>query len=163
MNKTGQISVFLSGSVNKGKSDTRNDEHFWSEEQEKILMKINNGNVILVNPNNLDVDHRDFMGRYEGDINMLLGCQLVLVDARTKKGIGIGAEMMLAKMKSIPVFSWCPLNTHYHKTKRDDKNNEEYEWIHPFIIGLSDRVFDDLEDLVIEINNLITSGNISLK
>jgi hypothetical protein len=46
----------------------------------------------------------------------LVGCSdVILVDARTKKGIGIGAEMMFASVKRIPVITWAPRNSHYRK------------------------------------------------
>jgi hypothetical protein len=161
MQNSEKIFIFLSGSVNKGRHDTRDSEHFWTQEYENFLVEtINGGAVVLLNPNNLTVDKFHSQARYEEDVNMLLESDLILVDARTKKGIGIGAEMMLAKLNSIPIFSFCPLNTHYHKVVRDHATGEDKEWVHPFICGLSTKIFDNLEELAYTVNEMIANGEI---
>lgn len=53
--------------------------------------------------------------RFATDITALLESDIVILDATTKCGIGVGAELILAKQYKIPVFTISPLNTHYHK------------------------------------------------
>ena len=69
----------------------------------------------------------------------------VFVDARDRRGLGVGAEMMWAKMNKIPVLALAPLGSHYHKSSTSLLGVEVESWIHPFVEGLSDIVVETLE------------------
>jgi len=141
-----QIKIFLSGSVQKGDSDRRSQSNYWSNEEEDRLCKlISNAMPELLNPNRVTIDRSRSMERFKVDLDMLLDCDIVVVDARTKKGIGVGAEMMMASYEKIPVLALCPEGSEY----RRDGNT------HAFVVGLCRGVFDSLEDLAREIENLI--------
>lgn len=149
-----QIKIFLSGSVQKGENDTRAQSYYWSEEDENLLCTlISNAKPELVNPNRVTIDRSHSLNRFRVDIDMLRDCDLVVADARTKKGIGVGAEMMMATYENIPVLALCPPESEYRK----DGN------IHAFIIGLCVGVFDSLEDLAKGIDNLIENEGVPRK
>src|SRR5262245_3619021 len=98
------VKVFLSGSVLKGVSDRRPSSHYWSDRDEsKLYELVTEVKLELLNPNRVDIHPTLSLDRFTEDIEMLLASDVVIVDARTRKGLGVGAEMMLARSKNIPV------------------------------------------------------------
>lgn len=59
---------------------------------------------------------------------------IVFVDARDRRGLGVGAEMMWAKVNKIPVVTWAPRNSHYHKDQTTILGVTVANFIHPLII-----------------------------
>jgi hypothetical protein len=72
---------------------------------------------------------------------------LVLVDARERRGLGVGAEMMWAKMHRLPLVIWSPKNSHYHKEQAELLGVEVDHWVHPFVESLADHLAEDLESI----------------
>jgi hypothetical protein len=149
------ISIFLSGSVKKGNRDTRDPSYFWTDNDIlQIRQFVNEGNVRILNPS--DISANLPKERFVADLSYVLQSDLLLVDARTYKGIGIGAEMMLATLVGIPVITLAPLGTEYHKVISN--NDSTSEWLHPFIVGLSSMICDSLKDGIDYINGEIRNG-----
>ncbi|NGX30968.1 MAG: hypothetical protein K940chlam8_00324 [Chlamydiae bacterium] len=88
-------------------------------------------------------DQRSVFGR---DMIQVFSADAVLVDARDRRGLGVGAEMMWGKMNRIPVVALAPLGSYYHKQSTSLLGVEVESWIHPFIEGLSDVIVESLED-----------------
>lgn len=141
------IRVFLSGSVRKGDDDRRPQSNYWSEDEENRLRElISNAELELLNPNKVAVDLSQSLDRFKIDIDMLRDSDLMVVDARTRKGIGVGAEMMMASYEKIPVLALCPEGSEYRKNGNT----------HAFVAGLcSGGVFGSLEELAKEIETMI--------
>lgn len=150
-----KFKIFLSGSVQKQFEDLNKDKTYWGNKDEKYLIDNLDFPIELLNPNTITIDKRDAERRFNKDLTMLLESDLVLVDAKDKKGIGIGSEMILAKLNKIPVYSVCPYNSHYRKQISEDE-----EWIHPFIYELSDKVFTSSNEMVSYLNNLYVMGKL---
>lgn len=148
-----KVFIFLSGSVKKGEGDKRPDEFFWSDEEALLLKNSVGGDVEILNPNTIKIPKYLSRERFVADMEMLLQSDVVVVDARTKKGLGIGAEMALAKQHEIPVFVLCPFGSEY-RGWTDTPDGTKQEWVHPFVLGLSDKLFETIEDLAKEINML---------
>lgn len=139
------LKVFLSGSVRKGEGDLRPDECFWSEADERILKAGVGKDGEILNPNTIKIPRYLHRERFTADMEMLLRSDVVVVDARTKKGLGVGAEMALAKQRGIPVWVVCPIGSPYRG--EDVVDGVRQEWMHPFVSGLSDRLFESVDDL----------------
>src|SRR5882672_9172969 len=145
------VKVFLSGSVRKGDQDRRPPTHYWSEHDEsKLYELVTDVKLELLNPNRVEIDRALSLDRFIEDIDMLLASDVVIVDARTRKGLGVGAEMMLARSRNIPVLVLCPHDSEYRKGGA----------IHAFVVGLSSKIFGSLADLAREIELLIKEGSI---
>lgn len=145
--------VFLSGSVKKGDDDRRSDEYFWSEEDEVRLKNVAGGTIEILNPSTITIPRHLYGKRFVADMEMLLGSDAVVVDARTKKGLGVGAEMAIAKQNHIPVFVLCPIGSEYRGWEMATDGAKQ-EWIHPFVSGLADKLFENIEELGKEIKVL---------
>jgi len=71
---------------------------------------------------------------------------IVFVDARDRRGIGVGAEMMWAKLNSKPLLTWAPKDTHYNKNQATVLGVPVANYVHPFVECLSDKVVETLEE-----------------
>src|SRR5690348_7658831 len=97
-----KIAIYLAGSIKKGHE--KSDESFWTEEDMDFLKKqIAPHEISFLNPafrtDNLS-DQRSVFGR---DMVQVFSSNIVFVDARARRGLGVGAEMMWAKVNKIPV------------------------------------------------------------
>jgi hypothetical protein len=143
------LRIYLSGSIRKGANDLRSSDHFWTREDEEFLRANIGGSVELLNPAKTDIRRQDFALNFGCDLYLVSISDVVLVDARREKGIGVGAEMMFAVQRGIPVITWAPPDTHYRRSKIPDLFGEDlHDWTHPFVFGLSDHVVDDLAEAV---------------
>lgn len=144
------LRIYLSGSIRKGSTDPRSEDHFWSERDEQFI-RDNAGvaAVELLNPAKTHIKRSDFGLNFGCDLYLVSISDVVLVDARREKGIGVGAEMMFAVDRGIPVIAWAPPDTHYRRSFVPDVFGEDlHDWTHPFIFGLSDRIADNLSEVM---------------
>lgn len=142
---TAPLRIYLSGSIRKGAADPRPADFFWTQEDEEYIRANAGGPVELLNPAKTDIRRQDFALNFGCDLYLVSLADIVLVDARRERGIGVGAEMMFAVQNGIPVITWAPPETHYRRSKVPDILGEDLnDWTHPFVFGLSDCVVDDL-------------------
>lgn len=142
------IKVFLSGSVRK-EGDTRSEGNYWRPEDEAHLRSaLSTYELDFLDPNDVDIDRSKSIDRFYADIRLILDSDIVLMDARTRKGLGVGAEVMMAKYENIPVLALCPSYSEYWKG----------DAVHAFIAGLSMKVCDSLDDIADEIHKLAKDG-----
>ncbi|RWC53042.1 hypothetical protein [Mesorhizobium sp.] len=159
------LRIYLSGSIRKGAADLRSNDYFWSEGDEEYIRK-NCGatDVELLNPAKITLERNDYALNFGCDLHLVSISDIVLVDARTEKGIGVGAEMMFAVNRGIPVISWAPRDTHYRRSFLPDVFGEDlHDWTHPFIFGLSDYVVESLADAVALIRRQVMGSPIVRK
>jgi hypothetical protein len=143
---TVSLKIFLSGSVHKGVCDVRSANYFWSQKDEQGMREIlGETDVELYNPNEISISRAQSLARFQADLDMLAGCDVMIVDARTRKGIGVGAEMMFAREQSIPVVTLCPEGSSY----RDG------DVFHAFISGLSTVICDSIEEVGAAVRALV--------
>jgi hypothetical protein len=151
--------VYLSGSIKKGNKDGRGDESFWSEDDERRISAGVGIRVEMLNPAKSKIRRSDYYANFGCDLYLVSISDAVLVDARTRKGIGVGAEMMFARFEGIPVITICPPNSNYRRDFLPDVFGEDLsDWIHPFVAGLSDYIVNDIDEGVHLLNELWSSG-----
>jgi hypothetical protein len=152
--------LYLSGSIKKGNEDGRTANDFWTDEEEhRIIEGIAGLKVKTLNPAKSNIKRADYYGNFGCDLYLVAISDIILVDARTKKGIGVGAEMLFAQIKGIRVITICPPNSNYRRDFIANVFGEDLEnWIHPFVYGLSDHIVDDIDGAIELINHLIENG-----
>lgn len=156
------VGIYLAGSIKKGHENPQ--ESFWTEREMDVLRKsFQTHEVIFLNPafrtDNL-ADSRSVFGR---DMTQVFSSHAVFVDARDRRGLGVGAEMMWAKMHRIPVISWAPQNSHYKKTRTSLLGVTVDDFIHPFIYGLSDQIVETLEEGAAWIEAMMSDPSMPIK
>ncbi|MCH9753343.1 MAG: hypothetical protein K0T99_00375 [Alphaproteobacteria bacterium] len=129
-----EILVYLSGGIKKGHDDQR--KFFWNEKEKKELVsEMTNTSLIQLDPALRTDDLGDMLSILGRDMLQVLISDAVLVDARTKRGVGVGAEIDRAETQNIPVIAIVPEDTAYHKFDTTILDQHIDEWKHPFIFG----------------------------
>lgn len=144
------VKIYLCGSIKKGIHDNKK-KHYWGEKEENEIInsfgpeyKIN-----LLNPATIGIRRNDSFSNFGADVFLIKSSDFIFVDARNKRGIGVGGEMIIAKYFSIPVVSLCPNETDYKKSYVEDLCGENVKnWVHPFIIGPSDFITENIHSAV---------------
>ena len=108
-----KIAIYLAGSIKKAHET---NDTFWSTLDISVLEKsLDEFEVSFLNPAFRKDDLSDPRSVFGRDMLQVFCSDAVFVDARERRGLGVGAEMMWAKLNRIPVLTWAPKNSHYHK------------------------------------------------
>jgi hypothetical protein len=138
-----KISLYLAGSIQKGHE--KPDETFWTNDNMSFLKTcLQPFQVIYLNPAFRTDDLSDNRSVFGRDMLQVFSSDVVFVDARDRRGLGVGAEMMWAKLNRIPIVSWAPRNTHYRKDTTTVLGKPVNNFVHPFVECLSDKIVEDL-------------------
>jgi len=100
----------------------------------------------FLDPSARDDDLGDAQATFGRDVLQVQLSDAVLVDARAKRGIGVGAEMLLAKTLRIPVVTLAPPDSHYRRRDLTFLGQQLDSWTHPFVAALSDYIAADIEE-----------------
>jgi hypothetical protein len=153
-----RIAIYLAGSIKKGHENSQ--ESFWTDTDILFLKRaLEPQEVVFLNPAFRTDDLSDQRSIFGRDMLQVSSSDIVFVDARDRRGLGVGAEMMWAKMHQIPVITWAPRDSHYHKTSTTILGVPVDNFIHPFVEGLSDQVIGSLEEGVKWVQKLITGAS----
>lgn len=140
-----KLAIYLAGTIKKGHENS-NETHWGDREINALKEALHPYEVSFLNPafrsDNLSDPHSVF-GR---DMLQVFSSHVIFVDARDRRGLGVGAEMMWGKVNRIPVVTWAPKNTHYHMSKAVLLGKPVEDYIHPFVYALSDVVVETLEE-----------------
>lgn len=153
MSDMSPLRIYLSGSIKKGRSDMREAHAFWTESDEAMIHAHVDREVVLLNPAKTPIRRNDYFVNYGCDLYLVGSADVILVDLRTEKGIGVGAELMYAHLTARPVIGWLPRNSYYRRDKVEDVFGEDLiDWVHPFAFGLCDLTVETLTDACNQIN-----------
>ena len=154
------VRIYLAGSVPKGKEDGRDPGTFWSEEDERLIREgVDALTVETLNPNKSGVPRGDFYANFGCDLHLVDSSDVVFVDGRARRGIGVGAEMMFAQVRGRRVVAICPSDSAYRRRDVQGLFGEDLEeWIHPFIFGLADHIAASVEEAIGWVNGWLEAG-----
>jgi hypothetical protein len=139
-----KVAIYLAGSIQKG-HEKNDDDHWTDEHRATIQAELGSHEVVFLNPAFRKDDLSDQLSVFGRDMLQVFSSDFVFVDARSRRGLGVGAEMMWAKVNEIPVITWAAKDTHYHKSETTILNVPIKDWIHPFVECLSDAIVPDLK------------------
>lgn len=155
------LSIYLAGNIQKGHE--KESQIFWSQaDRDSIQKKLTSVDISFLNPAIRKDDLSDQMSVFGRDMTQVYLSDIVFVDARERRGLGVGAEMMWAKIHRIPILTLAPFDSHYRKSKVTLLGEDVENWVHPFIEGLSDAIVTDLSDACAWINRFL-EGKASIK
>lgn len=137
--------IYLAGSVAKGKNP---EKHVvgWRKKYSIILKEIF-PDVEFIDPSVRDIDESDFEKVVGLDCKHIKNCDLVIVNAEWRLGVGTSQEIIIAKYFGKPVITVAPLGGLYRKKEQQVNNKKVENWVHPFIFVFSDLIIDRIEDL----------------
>ncbi|CAL7960838.1 conserved hypothetical protein [Gammaproteobacteria bacterium] len=141
--------VYLSGGIKKNNSiyEGNDDDHYWTYRNKTSLAKImreKNIEMVYLDPSDRADDLNDVQSLFGRDLLQVYLSDCVLVDAREKRGIGIGYEIAFANQKKIPVITWSPIGSYYRPSRITFLKQRLNKWTHPFINAPSQIIVDDI-------------------
>lgn len=138
------IAIYLAGSIKKG-HEKNSLETYWTDDDMALIRKnLEKFEISFLNPAFRTDDLSDQFSVFGRDMLQVFSSNVVFVDARDRRGLGVGAEMMWAKVNQIPVVTWAPENSHYHKSQTTVLDVPVSNFVHPFVESLSDKIVENL-------------------
>ncbi len=157
-----KLAIYLAGSIKK--AHERSEELYWSENDMDFLKKsLYPYEVSFLNPAIRQDDLSDQMSVFGRDMTQVYCSDFVFVDARERRGLGVGAEMMWAKINTIPVITLAPKDSHYNKSETSVLGVSVKNWVHPFIECLSDVFVESLEKGVLWMKTFLSDSKWKIK
>jgi len=139
-----KVLIYCSGSIQKGKEDT--GKLLWTDkEREEIVSALNPIKVVFLNPDERTDDLNNHLTVFGRDHFQVSLADFIVVDARERRGVGVGIEMIAAKFFNKPVISVVPKNSHYRRGKVEYLGSVSENYIHAHIFGVSDGIVDDFK------------------
>lgn len=158
-----RVAIYLAGKIKK--THEVSDEAYWSDEDLQILQReFAPYHTALLNPAVRQDDLSDQKSVFGRDLTQVFSCDVVFCDARDRRGLGVGAEMMWAKLHRIPVLTLAPMGSHYRKSSTTllDKFFVT-NWCHPFVENLSDAIVESIAEGVEWIKQHVMKGKSEFK
>jgi len=151
-----KITIYPAGGVQKGKSD--NGKVSWTEEDMELFRKnLEPVKVHFIDPRFRNDNLNDHFAVFGRDLMAVRVSDFVVVDARQKRGIGVGQEMLFAKMNKVPVIAVAPKDSHYIKGKLEYLRQKVENYVHPFLFCTSDAIVDNFESAAQWIKDFLES------
>lgn len=139
-----RIAIYLAGTIQKGHET--NESHWTTDHMEFLRRSLARYEVVLLDPAVRGDDLSDQHSVFGRDMLQVYCSSVVFVDARDRRGLGVGAEMMWAKLNRIPVLTWAPKESHYYHGHTTVLGVPVSDFIHPFVFALSDKIVGTLEE-----------------
>ncbi|MFC2049395.1 hypothetical protein ACFLR2_01825 [Chlamydiota bacterium] len=157
-----KIAIYLAGSIKK--EHAKSNEAYWSEaDMLSLKASLNSYELSFLNPAFRTDDLSDQRSVFGRDMLQVFSSDIVFVDAREKRGLGVGAEMMWAKLHQLPIITLAPKNSHYHKTSTTLLGVAVKDWIHPFVESLSDAIVENLQEGAQWIDRFMSDPSLKVK
>jgi hypothetical protein len=156
-----KIAIYLAGSIKKGHE---RDDCYWTNEDMALIRKnLHAYDVTFLNPAFRSDDLGDHCSVFGRDMLQVFTSNFVFVDARNRRGLGVGAEMMWAKVNRIPVVTWAPKDSHYHKENTTVLDIPVPYFLHPFVGSLSDIIVENITEGTTWIDFVMQNPDVKIK
>ncbi len=138
------LKICLLGSIPKG-DDARNTWKDWKVEYKEKLSKIPDVEFI---DGDIWRDETKPMQLVGHDAYLVKTADIIIVNCKEKLGAGTAQEIVIAKYYARPVITILPKGTHHRRTNIVFDGKLIDDWVHPFILTLSDLVVENVDDCV---------------
>ncbi len=142
MNAHDVVTIYCSGGIRKGPQD--DTKLCWTDaERTEFASGAAPAEVVFLEPADPVESHDDILALFGRDMYQVQVADAVVVDARQKRGIGIGVEMAVARQLGTPLVCVVPHESHYRKANVTYRGATAAEYLHPHIFGLADAIVED--------------------
>lgn len=125
----------------KGSTDEK--KLCWSDEERKQVQEgAQPEEIVFLNPDDPITDPNNFLGQFGRDMYQIMVASAIVVDARERRGIGIGVEMAAAAAMGTPILVVAPRNSKYRTDVLEYRGVTVNDYIHPHIHSLAFEVVD---------------------
>lgn len=136
------LSVYCSGSIRKGPSDDK--KLCWSEaERFEVAKGASPHEIVYLNPDDPITDPGNTLGQFGRDVYQVMMSTAVIVDARERRGLGVGVEMAAAATFGTPVIVVAPRNSKYRCDSIHYRGVRVIDYVHPHVYALASAVVED--------------------
>jgi hypothetical protein len=137
-----RIKIYCSGSIQKGAGDSK--KLCWTN-AERLMISDGASPVPIdfLNPDDPVVSLDDHLALFGRDMFQIKTSDAVVIDARERRGIGIGVELLAAKHFVKPVIAILPPNSYYRQDSLDYRGSTAAKYVHPHLASLLDAYLDD--------------------
>lgn len=134
------MKIYLAGSVPKGAEEEKQFVN-WRVDYKKILEQFLDAEFIF--PGVGDMDESDYLLIVGKDSRSIKYCDLVIVNAEEKLGVGTAHEMVIAKYFKKPVVVVLPKDSYHRKANLTFQGKYHVaDWVHPFIHTFCDFIVE---------------------
>jgi hypothetical protein len=139
-----QYAVYCSGSIQKGTADT--GKICWTD-RERAAVAAGAMPVVLqfLNPDDPASDLADTAALFGRDMYQVKAADAVVVDARERRGIGIGIEMLASRVFGTLLVAVVPRDTYYRMSTLSYRGSTVTDYVHPHLAILADGIVDSFE------------------
>ena len=141
------MKIYLAGSVPKGDKEAESFLNWREVYSEIILKKFNSENLQFIDPYERDLDEGDSLMVFGKDCSQIKNCDLIVVNAENKLGVGTSQELVIAKYFDKPVVTVLPKDSAHRKSNVKFGGKLVIDWKHPFIECFSDLVYERVEEI----------------
>jgi hypothetical protein len=99
--------------------------------------------IVFLNPDDPITDPGNTLGQFGRDMYQVMVATAVVVDARERRGIGIGVEMTAAALLGTPIIVVAPRNSKYRADQLEYRGVLVRDYVHPHVAALASAVVDD--------------------
>lgn len=139
-----QFIVYCSGSIQKGLTDAK--KLCWTDtERASVAQGVSPGSVIFLNPDDPAEDLSDTAALFGRDMYQVKAADAVIVDARERRGIGIGIEMLASRVFGTLLIAVVPNGTYYRMRNVAYRGSTVSDYVHPHLAILADAIVDTFE------------------
>ncbi|MDH6523102.1 hypothetical protein M2163_000392 [Streptomyces sp. SAI-135] len=136
------ISVYCSGSIVKGSTDDK--KLCWTDtEKEEVQQGADPYEIVFLNPDDPITDPGNVLGQFGRDMYQVMVADAVIVDARERRGLGVGVEMAAAAIMGTPIIVVAPRNSKYRSDELHYRGVVVKDYVHPHVASLATSVVDD--------------------
>lgn len=134
--------VYCSGSIHKGPADTK--KLCWSEiERAMVSEGAYPVQLDFLNPDDPVTNLGDHLPLFGRDVFQIQQCDVAIIDARERRGLGIGVELFAGKYFSRAVIAFIPPSSYYRQSNVAYRGGIAENYIHPHFMSLLDAYVDD--------------------
>lgn len=136
------VTVYCSGSIMKGKTDSK--KLCWTDtEKVQVTQGAMPIQVRFLNPDDPSNNLHDEEAMFGRDMYQVQFADFVVVDARQRRGIGIGIEMIASRLLRTHLIVVAPRNTYYRQDRAEYRGGTVENYVHPHVALLADFIVDD--------------------
>jgi hypothetical protein len=134
--------MYLAGKIKKGHEIGVGDD--WRAEYINAISQV--GSFEFLSPDDPTLDENKPQLVFGHDCYLVSRCDILLVNASDKLGVGTAQEMVIAKKYEKYVYTILPRDSHHRRTNLQMHGYQVEDWIHPFVYCTSDEIFGSLEE-----------------
>ena len=139
------VAIYCCGGIKKGSKDKK--KLIWGRKEfDSLSRAIFPVKAVFLSPQKRQDDVSDTFSVFGRDHFQISVCDFLVADLREKRGIGVGIEMLSAKILCKPVIAVAPINHHYRRERLNYLGGSVRDYVHAHLFGVADAIVNDFNE-----------------